>query len=230
MDRNRLAANMIRASDLSHSPGQMPHRVVTAAVRYAEGQKEHKRMKRISIMLAIVASLMVAGTAMAASTPKLRTFGSADVTQDNGVVTIVAGPVGQEDPTYGGPEYGGVYLSSKSVSGKLASTVDFSFVSSGDVTDAPRISIPIDVDGNGSVEYYAFLGANRCDAVSGVPSTISTTKASCIVDLNNGGSYANWDAFTRANPTARIAPGDSVFIVADGSFDKTYIVEDITLR
>ena len=44
---------------------------------------------------------------------------------------------------------------------------------------------------------------------------MSTTSSACGVNLNGGGSYANWDAFAAANPAYRIAKGQQAFIIAD---------------
>jgi hypothetical protein len=46
-------------------------------------------------------------------------------------------------------------------------------------------------------ESYAFLDAASC----GCTGNVSTTDPNCRVDLNTGGSWANWVAFAAANPT-----------------------------
>ena len=168
---------------------------------------------------AVLAGLAVMGTAIAAN-PKLNSFGPGDVSiSESGTVTIVNEP----------GEYGGVYLSSRSQSGKLLGEVDFSFISTGDVAGgAPRFSIPIDTDGNGIVEGYAFLDAANCGGVSNVTTTVSTEALNCPVFLNWGPSFANWDAFAAAHPTYRIAPGAIPFIIADQP--GTYQVSNIVLR
>jgi hypothetical protein len=120
----------------------------------------------------------------------------------------------------------------------MLAEVDFSFVSTGDVTGgAPRFSIPIDdkaIPGptdffDGTDVAYAFLDAANCGGVSDVETLVSTDAANCMVFLNSGGSWANWDAFAEANPTFRIAPGYIPFVIADGALG-TYEVEDIALR
>lgn len=183
-------------------------------------------MKRLSLLFGVVLSLLFASTAVAA--PKLKPFGSADVTiGPGGVVTIVADH--EDDPVWGGPEYGGIYSTSKN-SGKLLAAVDLGFTNSGDIGGgAPRLSVPVDTNGDGRSDFYAFLSADRCGAVEGQPHRVSTENPACIVDLNNGQTFANWDAFAAAYPTARVAPGDPVFIVADGSYDKEYVISEIDL-
>lgn len=167
-------------------------------------------MKRFSVLLAGVASLAIAATAFAA--PALRSFGTGDVTLGS-TVTIVneAG------------EYGGVYLKSKSQSGKYLADVSFGFTNEGDVAGgAPRFSWPIDTDENGSVDGYAFLDVNNCGS-----NWVSTENDACVVWFGSD-SYANWDAFAAANPMYRSAPGAIPFIIAD--WVGSYAVTDIDLR
>jgi hypothetical protein len=183
-------------------------------VRYAEGQKEYKRMKRISIMLAIVASLMVAGTAMAAP---LRTFGTGTVARNSGdSFTII------NDAS----EYGGVYVkpqSSKSLAGVSVANVDFSFVASGDVAGgAPRFSLPIAEDADRVTDAYAFIDVNSCGS-----STVSTTSSTCKVYYADHPAYDNWDAFADSNPGFSVSE-DIPFIIADQA--GTYTVSKISLR
>ena len=181
-------------------------------------------MKRvlIGLMVAAVAAIGFGGGVASASAPKLQTFGT-------GTVTVM----GADSATIvnGTGEYGGVYLNSKSQSGKPLNAVSFSFVSTGDVTGgAPRFSIPIDTDGIGStVEGYAFLDVLGCGGVTGATTTVSTDLSSCQVSFNSPNyNYANWDAFAAANPTYRISPGAIPFIIADEP--GSYAVNSIDLR
>jgi len=182
-------------------------------------------MKRLLVAgsSALLMVSLMAGSVAAAPNVKYRTFGSATVTQGPaGTFTIVSDAI---DPAVGGPEYGGVYLNSRSMSGKRIGRVTFSFTSSGDVTGgAPRFSIPINTDGKtNKVAFYAFLDVNGC----GSP-VVSTASASCTVYAGSE-TFANWSAFAKAHPTYRIAPGKIPFIIADGSFG-TFKVSDIVLR
>lgn len=183
-------------------------------------------MKRALTAVAAAALMLnlVAGAAMAAPNVKYRTFGSADVeVSPTGLVTIVSNG---QDPTWGGPEYGGVYLNSRANSGKVIGDVQFSFTSSGDVAGgAPRFSIPVNTDGvSNSVAFYAFLDVNGC---GGNP-LVSTTSATCTVYAGSE-TFDNWAAFAAAHPTYRIASGSIPFIIADGSLG-TFRVSDIVLR
>ena len=184
-------------------------------------------MKRFSGLLAIVASLAIVGATVAlAGSATLKTFGT-------GLVTIT-GPASAtivNDPG----EYGGVYIQSKSQSGKLLNKVVFQFESRGDVGGgAPRFSLPIDDPATTNVpsnlDGYAFLDAAGCGATVG-PSAgnwlVSTQNPACHVNYQSV-DYANWTAFAAANPTLRTAPGYIPFIIADVA--GSYIVTDIALR
>lgn len=176
-------------------------------------------MKRLAVLLTAVTSLALTGGALAAENPKLETFGpgEVEVTGDDEATII-------NDAN----EYGGVYLQSRSQSGKPLSEVDFSFTSTGDVAGgAPRFSIPIDTNGDGKNDGYAFIDAANCGGTSGAETLVSTESSTCQVFFGSA-TFANWDAFAAANPTYRIAPGDIPFIVADVA--GKYEVEDIELR
>jgi hypothetical protein len=172
-------------------------------------------MKRL--LAAMTAALMmvalVASATFAAPNIKYKTFG--DVTQTGS--------------TFEWTGDGGVYLGSKSNSGKAIGSVDFEFMSRADANGgAPRFSLPIDTNGAPGVEFYAFLAPLNCGGVSLGTTLVSTESSTCAV--NAGGiDYANWDAFVVANPTGRIAPGYNPFIISDVGFGH-YIVTDIVLR
>jgi len=183
-------------------------------------------MKRvfIGLMVAALAAIGFGSVGASASATKLQAFGTAVITSADSA-TIVNG-VGDD---------GGVFLNSKSQSGKPLNAITFSFVSTGDVAGgAPRFSIPIDTDGvGGTVEGYAFLDAAGCGATVGpnttVSTLVSTTVATCKVSFNSPNyNYDNWDAFAAANPTYRIAPGFIPFIIADQQ--GSYAVRNIDLR
>jgi hypothetical protein len=172
-------------------------------------------MRRSSLLLALVATLVIAVPAMAQPASRLLTFGTGEAT--------VTGPDSATLVNDAG-EYSGVYLASRSQSGKPLNAVSFSFSYSGDVAGgAPRFSIPIDTDGNGSVDGYAFLDALNC----GNTGTVSTESSTCLVYFGPD-VYANWDAFAAANPDYRIAPGSIPFIIADQ--EGTYVISNIDLR
>lgn len=177
-------------------------------------------MKRwIALGLGAVCVLALAGGA-AAGPKKLRTFGTGEASPTSarsGTITNDAG------------EYAGFYVRGyRSQTGKRLSRVVFSFVSTGDVAGgAPRFSIPIDEDGDGAWESYAFLDAFNCGA-SGSDDvvTVSTRADDCAV-FYGAGVHANWDAFAAAHPSYRIA--DAIpFIISDQP--GTYVVSDIWMK
>lgn len=171
-------------------------------------------MKRLIILLAL-ASLMVAGGAIAGDGNRLKTFGDADVTvTDHTNVTISVGP----------GEYGGVYVG-KAGDAKLGKA-HYSFKSRGDVQGgAPRWSLPIDTDGaRSTVEGYAFLDAANCGAAVGdnpgnISTTVSVDNNDCKVFYGSG-TYANWYEFRTMNPSYQMAKAIP-FVISDvqGEYD-----------
>jgi hypothetical protein len=178
-------------------------------------------MKRLSIPLAALASLAIAGTTLAAA--PLQTFGTGDVMVSGDSVTIVndAG------------EFGGVYSNARSLGNKPLAAVDVSFVSTGFVTGgAPRFNIPIDADGDRELDFYATLDAANCGGTANTEVWVSTENPDCTVYfLGTSGSYENWDAFVAANPEYRVASkgeGSTPFIVAD--IEGEYELSDVDLQ
>ena len=125
------------------------------------------------------------------------------------------------DNTAGGSS--GVYFPRSRLTGKAVADVsglsfDFTGIARG---GAPRISVPIDTNGDGTTEFYAFISAEFCPATQ----TGHVSESTCQVfatGQNSNNGYANWAAFAAANPGATIAAtdgGDSTvpFVVADVS-------------
>lgn len=196
------------------------------------GLERGVRVKRFSLPLAMVASIVLASTTLAAA--PLTAFG------DPGTVTISGNSATIHlDATGGqyGIEYGGVYIKARALGNKLVGDVVASFTSTGDVAGgAPRLNLPIDNDGDRRWDYWAVLDAANCGGTSGNDVLVSTENPDCVVYFLGSeapaASYANWDAYVAANPTHRIASkGDSStpFIVADGT-PGTYVVENIDLQ
>jgi hypothetical protein len=179
--------------------------------------------RRFLIFAVASAAVLVASAAFAAPSPKLKTFGTGDVTVTGDSATIVnqAG------------EYGGVYIASKSQSSKRLDQVVFEFTSRGDVQGgAPRFSIPIDSDGQPNTDDgYAFLDAYGCGAAVGPNTTVitlvSTQSPTCAVNYDST-DYTNWATFAAANPTYRTVPGGIPFIIADVA--GRYVLTDIVLK
>jgi hypothetical protein len=182
-------------------------------------------MRRLLISLTAIALVLVSVSLVAAAPgPKLQTFGTGTVSvgTEGGASAIIDNDAG---------EYGGVYLNSKSQSGKLLNNVTFAFTNRGDVAGgAPRFSLPIN-DGDFDVNTdYAFIDAAGCGALvgpnpTGIATDVSTQNPACHVNFH-GTDYANWAAFAAANPTYKIMAGYIPFIIADqaGHYVVTHIV------
>lgn len=147
--------------------------------------------------------------------------------EGNGDVVITSGNSATitNDPG----EYGLVITNAnlkKLVKGKVSSKpigkVDYSFVSTGAVAGgAPRFSIPIDTDGDGSENGFAFLDVNGC----GGNSLVSTESATCSVFFNSE-TFANWDAFVATYPNYQALGW--AFIIADQP--GAYIISNIDVK
>jgi len=181
-------------------------------------------MRRFAILLAVVASLLVATTALVLSDTRSTETGGA------GQAFVFSSTSAQLrlTGTGNGTDYAAVYTTAKAPAGKLLIDVDMGFriaapegqngyVQGG----APRLTIPIDMNGDGAWDDFASIDWASCGGTvdgNGVLTAsvlVSTTSTSCGVNLNGGGSYANWDSFAGANPTYRIAKGQQAFIIAD---------------
>ncbi|HYV21463.1 MAG TPA: hypothetical protein VEN31_02310 [Candidatus Bathyarchaeia archaeon] len=116
----------------------------------------------------------------------------------------------------------GVYFPISRLTGKAVADVsglsfDFTGIARG---GAPRISVPIDTNGDGTTEFYAFISSEFCPTTQ----TGHVSESTCQVfatGQNNNNGYANWAAFAAANTGATIAATDGdptvPFIVADVS-------------
>jgi hypothetical protein len=115
--------------------------------------------------------------------------------------------------------YAGVYYANSSFSGKpllAASSAAFTYAAAEGTTatgGSPRISIPIDANGDGTTDSYAFADTLGCNNGSADNGTLALTDPTCTI-ADGAGSWANWAAFAAANPTWMISDGVS-FIIAD---------------
>lgn len=180
-------------------------------------------MKRFTFGVALTAlAIGMSTTGALAGKTTLKTFGTGEVTVTGADSATIVNDNG---------EYGGVNIQSKSNSAKLASVV-FQFTSRADVGGgAPRFSLPIDDPAtkgkDAGLDGYAFLDAANCGGVSGGTTLVSTQNPACKVFYGSG-MWDNWAAFAAANPTLRVAPGFTPFIIADVA--GSYEVTDIVLR
>ena len=112
-------------------------------------------MKKWIFTALAVSALVLPAAAFAGKDHKYLAFGTAKINEKTNQASITNAP----------GEYGGLYATKKAPSSKLTKLV-FTFKSDGEVQGgAPRLSIPIDTDGNrGTTESYAFLDAANCGA------------------------------------------------------------------
>jgi hypothetical protein len=148
----------------------------------------------------------------------------------NGTCTLAGGGAvldttdGNADPN---DNYAGVYVGNSKLEGRLLGDVEklsFSYTGSPVVGGSPRFSIPIDEDGDGTTESYAFADAVGCSDGAGTVDVIDD--ASCLVSYD--ATYASWAAFVAAHPTYRIASDAVTFIIADQSGD--FVLTNVELR
>ena len=133
-----------------------------------------------------------------------------------GVCTRTAdGAVLDNSVPVGSGDYSGVYYKTSSLSGKLLGDVtQLSFNYTGIPTaGSPRISLPIDVTGDGTTDFYAFIGAFYCNDGAGLVDPIHDS--TCTIFYTGGpvSGYPNWAAFVAAHPTWHV--GATPFVIAD---------------
>jgi hypothetical protein len=177
--------------------------------------------KRFVVFLGIVGLvLVISGPASSAPVPKLRTFGTGDVTLTGTHAATIVNDSG---------EYGGVYVPEKAQSGLPLAQASFSFRNDGgDIAGgAPRLSIPINDPSTGpTIDGYAFIDLFWCGGAGGDTTEVSTDSATCVV-WYDGVSYPNWRAFATAHADFRIARGRDALVVADQP--GTYMVAAVDL-
>jgi hypothetical protein len=126
----------------------------------------------------------------------------------NGAMLNNSAPVGSGD-------YSGVYYKRSSLSGKLLGSVtQLSFNYMGVPTNgSPRISLPIDVTGDGTTDFYAYISAFHCNDGAGLVDPIHDTTCTIFYDGGPISGYPNWAAFVAAHPTWHV--GAIPFVIAD---------------
>lgn len=180
--------------------------------------------KIIATIVALMTMLALASTAMAAKPDPLPAPSKLRTQTGGSGHAQVYGPDSAYLSTYPGG-YALVYTMARSPEGKLLTEVDMGFVAETDSHvsgGAPRLTIPIDTDGDGDWEDFASIDVFACggtiDEVGSLTADVwvSTANPDCTVSLNYAGtSYANWDAFAAASPTYLIAEAQKSFIIVD---------------
>jgi hypothetical protein len=135
-------------------------------------------------------------------------YGGVCTRTPNGAILNNSVPVGSGD-------YSGVYFKISTLSGKLLGDVtQLSFRYTGVPTaGSPRISLPIDVTGDGTTDFYAFISAFHCNDGAGLVDPIHDS--TCTIFYTGGpvSGYPNWAAFVAAHPTWHV--GATPFVIAD---------------
>jgi hypothetical protein len=148
--------------------------------------------------------------------------GTCTLTKDGAVIDTTDGNSNPND------NYAGVYVGNSKLEGLAIGDVEklsFSYTGAPVVGGSPRFSIPIDEDGDGTTEGYAFVDAVGCNDGQGTVDAIGD--ASCLVSYG-GVTYANWEAFATAKPAYRIASDAVTFIIVDQPGDFT--ITNVELR
>jgi len=178
-------------------------------------------MKKIIVDLAVIATavgLLVGGVALAApnanSSNKLQCFdGQPDYP---GTCSISNGVATLNNST--GP-YSGVYISGSNLSGRTLSQVaNLSFNYTGTPTNgSPRMTLPIDMNGDGTTDDYLSISAYFCNNGAGIVDAINDS--TCTIYRNGDGTNPvgqNWADLVANHPTWTVGPaGDLPFIIAD---------------
>jgi hypothetical protein len=191
-------------------------------------------MKSIRSLAAFTAALgLVVSTAAFAAAPttapgqnKLQCFdgttdggyGGTCALQGNGAKGPATLAVNSSSPT---GDYAGVYtLDSNMYGADVSKLTQLSYKYSGTIVPSAgnlSYNIPIDTNGDGTTEFYLFVDAANdglhCAGTGGNVDIIHD--ANCIMYEGGVTPRANWDAFVAANPGAKIATDNYVFIIAE---------------
>jgi hypothetical protein len=174
--------------------------------------------------------VMSAGSAPFASPPltapgknKLKCFdgpsegapqGGSCTMQGNGAKGPAILDVSSTDPD---GDYAGVYYQESSIHGAALGDIrqlGFHYVAS-DSAIAPgnlSLNIPIDEDGDGVTEQYAFIDVFYCPGTDGVVDALHDEECGIWYD---GVQYENWDALVDEYPDALVATDNFAFVIAE---------------
>ena len=142
------------------------------------------------------------------------------------------GAKGSATLTVTGPGDASVYYLhyNGSVYGNLLSSIpQLSFTYTGTPTPgSPRFSIPVDTNGDGLTDFWAYASAYYCNDGAGLVDVINDPTCTIYVSNDATVSYPNWAAFVAAYPTATVALTDNyLFVIADDV--GTWTVNNVTI-
>jgi len=113
-------------------------------------------------------------------------------------------------------DYAGVFTNDSNLYGQpLGQVIQAGYQYSGTIAPQPgnlSYNIPIDTDGDGTTNGYAFVDAFYCPGTNGNVDIVSD--ANCGIFLNSV-FYANWVALVAAFPNGKVATDAFVFVVAE---------------
>ena len=185
--------------------------------------------KRLLVVAVLATALtgMIAGVAGAVQPPAIHYFATSlacfDGTHDGGYYGLCSIRFGvatldnvKNDATGAtnlNDQYSGVYPKKSNLIGKAIGDVKelgFSYTGT-PKAGAPRISLGLDKDGNGTRDGYAFISALYCN--DGAQNVDAVNDATCTIYFDDGSSYANWADMVAAHPEYRVA--GTPFVIAD---------------
>jgi hypothetical protein len=188
-------------------------------------------MKRFTLFFGLIAALGLGSFSAAAQNAggnghqlglnKLLCFsGTDDGGIYGGTCTITRrGPMGSAIlyTNDGDPDgsYAGVYTNDRSIYGQPLSsinTLSFRFTGDPALAGSPRFSVPIDTNGDGDTDVWAYISAFYCNDGRG---NVSPKNAGCTIFTSDGGQYQGVAALVAAYPGATIANDEYVFVISD---------------
>jgi hypothetical protein len=114
-------------------------------------------------------------------------------------------------------DYAGVYTLDSNLYGALLTDVtQLSYHYTGTIAPQPgnlSYNIPIDTNGDGATDFYAFVDTFYCPGKNGVVDIVNDS--ACGIYEGGVTFRANWAAMLAANPGAKVATDAFVFIVAE---------------
>ena len=176
----------------------------------------------IAVMLTLVMPVSAGAPTTAPGQNKLQCFDGTTDGGFGGTCTLTAngakGPamLANSDLVATG-DYAGVYTLDSNLYGALLTNItQLSYHYTGTIAPQPgnlSYNIPIDTNGNGTTDFYAFVDAFYCPGVNGV---VDIIKDSACGIFEGGVTFrANWAAFLAANPGAKVATDNFVFVIAE---------------
>jgi hypothetical protein len=180
-------------------------------------------MKRLLGLAVLVTALtgMIAGAAAAQPGPslsltpnQLTCFDGTTEGDGHGHCSIKHGVAILDNVTdETGPAYSGVYLKRSNLIGKAIGNVrQLGFSYTGTATaGSPRISLPIDTNGDGATDDYAFISADYCN--DGAGNVDAVNDPTCTIYIGSD-VYPNWASMVGAHPTYHVAHA-TPFVIAD---------------